>query len=309
MSRSGPTSDATFPEGRTPLDRRVRRLVRVDDMQVSVVTYVEGMKLDITANRITIVYDGDLEIEVDPGRNVGGIRTIGDLTVRLPTISGDLVAGGKLEVHGDVADGGRLQGREVILDPEAPGKQTVKCKVISAEDRIVIGAGNIVADAMIAPRISVDAQATGRVTIIESRNELGPTKIKGGLSLAEYEETFGNAEAFVAENGLVPLPDGPDEVEPEAEPEPEAPPAEDEEDLHPKLVEALDRILACYDAEDLPLPVEQLIALIETRDYDALRVNIDSVWNELLKHHQKKKIRAHHQVTHAFSLIHMLVQG
>jgi hypothetical protein len=57
------------------------------------------------------------------------------------------------------------------------------------------------------------------------------------------------------------------------------------------------------------LPVEQLTALIETRDYDALRLNIDSVWNELLKYHQKRKIRAHHQVTHAFSLIHMLVQG
>ena len=264
------------------------------DMQVSVVTYVEGMKLDITADRITIVYDGDLEIEVEPGRDLGGLRALGDLLVRLPAVTGDLVAGGRLEVQSDVTNGGHLHGREVVVE-----KTIVKCKVITADDRIVIGAGTITADAMVAPRISVDAQATGRVTVIESRNERGPTKVKGGLSLAEYQETFGNAEAFVAEHGIRPLP-------PVAESAP-APP-EDEDDLQPKLAEALERILACYDPDDLPLPVEQLTALVESRDYDALALNIDSVWNELLKYHQKKKIRAHHQVTHAFSLIHMLVQ-
>lgn len=266
----------------------------MNDMQVSLVTYVEGMKLDITADRITIVYDGDIEIEVDPGRTLDGIRTSGDLKVRLPAASGDLLSGGVLAVEGELIEGGVLHGREVVLE-----RPIVKCRVISADDRIVIGPGEVVANAMIAPRIKLDANATGRVTVIESHNERGPSRIKGGLSLAEYEETFGNSEEFMATHGLERLPP----------PTPESTEPDEEEELHQKLSDALEKITACYDSKELPLPVEQLTALIESRDYDALRVNIDGVWNGLLKYHQNKKIRANHQVTHAFSLIHMLVQG
>jgi hypothetical protein len=263
-------------------------------MQVSLVTYVEGMKLDVTADRITIVYDGDIEIEVDPGRNLPGIRTIGDLLVRLPAATGDMLAGGILAVEGELTEAGVLHGKEVILE-----RPSVKCKVISADDRIVIGPGEVVCNAMVAPRIKLDANATGRVTVIESHNERGPSKIKGGLSLAEYEETFGKSDEFVAEHGLERL--GP--------PTPESTEPDEEEELYLKLSDALEKITACYDPDELPLPIEQLTALIETRDYDALRVNIDGVWNGLLKYHQTKKIRANHQVTHAFSLIHMLVQS
>jgi hypothetical protein len=81
-----------------------------------------------------------------------------------------------------------------------------------------------------------------------------------------------------------------------------------DEDLHQRLSEGLARITASYDPADLPPAVEELRHLIEEKDYAALRQNITEIWNGLLGFHQKRGIRPHPQVTHAFNLIHGLVQ-
>ena len=82
----------------------------------------------------------------------------------------------------------------------------------------------------------------------------------------------------------------------------------DAADLHERLSDALGRIISCYEGTDLPPAVTELQELVEQRDYDALRANITEVWNGLLGFHQKRGIRPHHQVTHAFNVIHGLVQ-
>jgi hypothetical protein len=307
----------------------------------------EGLKMDITADKIVLEYDGDVEIELDLGRRFAGIKAGGDLTVKLPVVSGDLVAGGVLRIQGDIDSAGMLHGREVVL-----GRQTIRCKSISADERITIGSATIACDVIIAPEINLDPKATGRVTVVESANERGATKIKGGFSLSDYEDMFGNSHDFLAQRNLHPLSlsDAPrqQQVVPErsATPVP-APPAltprsarrkgDDEEvddplslslddleplmdqsgdkarphdnELHQRLTDALDRITACYEGTELPPAVEQLRHLVEDRDYDGLRSNITEVWNGLLGFHQKRGIRPHHQVTHAFNVIHGLVQS
>jgi len=80
----------------------------------------------------------------------------------------------------------------------------------------------------------------------------------------------------------------------------------DEDTLFAPLTEALKRITSCYD-DELPPPVETLQTLIEARDYATLRSQITDVWTGLLGYHQQKGIRPHHQVTHAFNVIHGLV--
>ena len=82
---------------------------------------------------------------------------------------------------------------------------------------------------------------------------------------------------------------------------------EETNDLQQRLNDALGRITACYEGSDLPPAIEELRSLVEHRDYDGLRQSITEVWNGLLGFHQKRGIRPHHQVTHAFNVIHGLV--
>lgn len=328
--------------------------------KVSPFVLPRGLEIDLTGETMSIGYEGDVILENSLGRTLGDVFAGGDLVIRLPVANGALRANGRLVIEGDRIDADTIHGREVVL-----GHQDVRARAISADERIVIGGAKLQVDILIAPEIVLDNKASGRVTIIESHNEPGPTKIKGGFSLREYEEVFGDATQFLADRGLTalsgegappPAPVAPPEprqppnpsatpaplaraaaptpmaipvpapiatpapaprreedlldpqtlsvedLEPVAEPEPE------DDDLHPKLQDAVRRIASCYEGKELPPAVAQLRDLIDTRDYTNLREQITEIWNGLLSYHQKKGIRPHHQVTHAFNVIHGLVQ-
>lgn len=325
-----------------------------------------GLEIDLSGDTLSLGFDGDVQLEQSLGRNLADVYASGNLVVKLPLITGAVRAGGLVELDGKI-ECDVIHGREVVL-----GKQDIKCRAISADERIVIGAAKLAVDIIIAPEIVIDPKASGRVTVIESRNERGATKIKGGFSLKEYEEIVGDTDKFLADRGLTRLGEGsapapaaevangldsdyeadepeaheppPPEPEPEpyddfdadveeevddplslsvddleplaepvpaeTEPESDLAPAGDEGDdeLHPKLIDAVKRISACYEGKETPPAVHELKGLVESRDYDRLRENITEVWNGLLGFHQKKGIRPHHQVTHAFNVIHGLVQ-
>lgn len=300
-------------------------------------TLPEGLELELTDSTLSVRYDGDVKLETTLGRAIGEIHAGGDIELAMTKVSGTLSAGGRLALDAEI-DADVLHAREIVL-----GKKPIKATAISATERIVIGPANLSVDCIIAPIIEIDPKASGRVTVIESRNERGATKIKGGFSLGDYNDMFGNAAEFLAERGLEPLPEvspeAPqalvptpllDEADPEesvddplslsiddieeiveqtkaAPPPAPAAPAVDEEIFGP-LREALGRVLGCYEAGNLPPAVSELQLLIEQGDLTALRDNITEVWNGLLSYHQKRGIRPHHQVTHAFNLIHGLIQ-
>lgn len=128
-----------------------------------------------------------------------------------------------------------------------------------------------------------------------------PARAASAVPQSETAKTRGDEE----EDTDDPLSLSLDDLEPLVEQG--AKPTNDE--LHHRLSDALGRITACYEGTDLPPAVMELKDLVEQRDYDALRQNITEVWNGLLGFHQKRGIRPHHQVTHAFNVIHGLVQG
>jgi len=328
------------------------------------------LQLSTSEGVLILRYPGDVVLDQDLGMDTLDIEVGGNLEVRLPQVSGRLRAGGTLKVVGEI-DGGHMHGREIVL-----GDADVQCDALDATERIEIGPASLHVDVIIAPTIDIDPDATGRVTVIESRNERGPTKIKGGFSLQEYEELLGNANAFLSERGLEPLDGG--EVIAKAKPAKgraprkgtppvpapppprpsrrvipedddsrhdaptvsdemdEEPPSEaadmddplslstDElaleevpdanvseaidEELQRALQDAVDRIVGCYTAGEVPPPVEDLQALVAAGDYAMLRAKITLVWSGLLGYHQKRGIRPHHQVTHAFNVIHGLLQ-
>jgi hypothetical protein len=195
------------------------------------------------------------------------------------------------------------------------GRQPVHCTAISADERIAIGPSVLTVDVIIAPEITLDPKASGRVTIIESANERGPTKIKGGFSLADFEDTFGSSAEFLAQRGVRPLPgrDPVTDVAPEdktAEMTPDRVVAlrtAAQEDVHRRIVEALRRIDACYGDDDTPPGLARLRHLVSARDVGALREGLDGVWNLVLGFHLEKGLQPHHQVTHAFRMLHGFV--
>jgi hypothetical protein len=277
----------------------------------------EGCRIEVTPTHVDLTYEGDVEIEQELGRPFGTVRAGGDLTVKLAKVTGNLVAGGVLRVRGPV-DGGTLHGREVVL-----GRQAVRCRAITADERITIGAADLVVDVILAPEIAIDAKATGRVTVIESANERGPTKIKGGFTLADFEDTFGRSVAFLAERGVRPLPGRepgahvPAAADAAAAPEPSATNAESpsvverarepaDPVFHRRLTDALGRIAACYEGEGPPA-LRELRRLVDQQDYEGLRGGLGDAWNAVLGYHRQRGIRPHHQVTYAFNLLHGLV--
>ena len=306
-----------------------------------------GLSIDLSGGTLDITHEGDLVIENDLGLPLGTIRAGGDLTIKLDKATGDLEAKGEVAIHGEV-DATRLHGKSVVL-----GRKRVTCTTISADQTITIGAAELKVDAIVAPEIRLDAKASGRVTVIESLNDRGATKIKGGFSAADYDDMFGDAEAFLSERGVKALDTSSSEAAaPEADPVVEEEEEEDDvtidtamvdeeppvkavasavedapvpltvddieplaedaiqsdDELHPKLVEGLERIIESYDAGDLPPAVDELRDLITEKDYPALRQNITEIWNGLLGFHQKRGIRPHPQVTHAFNLLHSLLK-
>ena len=329
----------------------------------------EGLDLEITDGTLAIRFEGDVRLENNLGREIDEIIASGNVDLKLDTVQGTISAGEKLTVEGAV-DGVLLQGRNVVL-----GNDPITCTAISATESITIGAAKLTVDCIIAPQIDLDPKASGRVTVIESHNERGATKIKGGFSVSDYDDMIGNAVEFLAERGLEALRDGPppaqdetddalpEEEEEEDEAEDEDAPGDvlqddfpdeaqdDDEDIEDplslsiddieeiveggdatatatdelreiqdaeedaalakfdsQLAEAVIRITTCYDGSDLPPAVGELQELVQQKDYEALRGNITEVWNGLLGFHQKRGIRPHHQVTHAFNVIHGLLQ-
>lgn len=292
----------------------------------------DGLELELTDDAISIRYAGDVKLETTLGRSIGEIHADGDIELNLDKVTGTVSAGGRITLDCEI-DCEVLHGREIVL-----GNKKVKATAISATDSITVGAAQLTADCIIAPRIDLDPKASGRVTVIECKNDRGATKIKGGFSLADYDDMFGNAHDFLLERGLEPLGDGP--APPQSlEPAPVREPDEDEDvddplslsiddieeivdqskaaeaeasggdaDVFKDLAQAMEKILGCYEGGDIPPAVSELQLLVEQGDLGAMRDNITEVWNGLLSYHQKRGIRPHHQVTHAFNTIHSLIQ-
>lgn len=303
----------------------------------------EGVELDLTPRALILRTPGAALLDQALGRSRLDVETGGDLTVRLPETRGRLRSGAVLRVHGAV-DADILHAREIVL-----GDAPIRAMALVASERIQIGAARLSVDLIIAPEVVIDRAASGRVTVIESHNEREPTRIKGGFTIAEHEELFGDTDAFLAERGaerlppredqddepleafieyddLPPLDDESDEVTIVAAPrgddedvgDPVSIAAEDLEPvmddelvhpLHGRLADAVLRIEACYDEGGLPAPVVRLRALVDDGDYDGLRMNITDMWNGVVSHHMQLGVRPHLQVTHAFKVIHGLVQA
>lgn len=70
----------------------------------------------------------------------------------------------------------------------------------------------------------------------------------------------------------------------------------------------LERIIACYDAANLPPSLVEMRGWIARKDYTAAREGITSSWNQLLKFHAKHGLRMRPQVNSDFNTLNSIVR-
>ncbi len=181
---------------------------------------------------------GDIAIQGDT--HAEQVKAGGSITVSGNARVGTLTAGAHVAVHGD-AEGARLEaggdigvtGASTVTNVRAGGTVEIAGSVkadslhaavlrftggpltargIQGSQAIHIGAARLQVDAILAPAVHLDPATSGRATVIESQNDLGPNAIKGGFRLADYAEMFGDPAPFLAERGLSPLGSAPPPV-------------------------------------------------------------------------------------------------
>lgn len=144
--------------------------------------------------------DGALEIGGDVAINE---LSAGDLTLGGKVLATRLVASGTLTTRGEVqAD--RLSAGTVRIE-----SGSVRVKVIEASNAVHVGPVKVRSDIIIAPTVSLDPGASGRVSVVESLADVGPSKIKGCLSLEDLDDLFGNADQFLADRKVARLGEAP----------------------------------------------------------------------------------------------------
>lgn len=306
-------------------------------------------------------FDGDVDLGWAPPGARLDIECTGDLTLALPNISGTVIAGGRLVLHG-IVDADRIEGSEILL-----GGHDAKARAVRAQRTLRVGPAKIAFDAVIAPEVVLDDGASGRITLLDCRNELAASKVKGCLSPADYADMIGDPVAFLTARGLAlldaapsppvakaaatpppvarapmphaptpppappraptPAPPTPRASEPRVvrAPTPTPAPLRDEPDDDPpslavdelepvdggvdgQLVECVRRMKSAYGSHELPPMVADIETLVVRRDHEALRRDIQGLFQRLSEWHVKNGIRPIQAVTSAMNTIHGLVQ-
>jgi hypothetical protein len=113
--------------------------------------------------------------------------------------------GGTMRAAGTVDIGGAVKADTLHADTLRLAGSSIAARGIQGASAVHIGAAKLQVDAILAPAVHLDPATSGRSTIIESQNELGPNAIKGGFRLVDYAEMFGDPGSFLTDRGLSPL--------------------------------------------------------------------------------------------------------
>lgn len=158
-----------------------------------------GGSVTVTGNATAQQVDAGGSVTVGGDAAVKRIGAGGGVAVSGSTTVDHLATGGDVHLRGAVT-AGTVVGGTIRLDGGA-----ITAKGLQGSRAVHVGAAKLAVDAIIAPEVHVDPKTAGRVTVVESQNELGPNAIKGGFRLADYAEMFGDPQAFLRDRGLVGL--------------------------------------------------------------------------------------------------------
>ncbi len=174
----------------------------------------EGVTFNIEEDGLTIANQGDVVLHTTFGRPIKSVVSHeGSVTIHGDAKGGSIQAGTDVEIHGaaslasvratgNVNITGNVQAGTIRGENVRIGGTVVAARGIQGERSVTIGDGKVTVDAILAPEVNVSQATVGRVTVIESHNELGPNGLKGCFRLADYAEMFGDPATFLEERGL-----------------------------------------------------------------------------------------------------------
>ncbi len=286
-----------------------------------------GVTLSLDGDKLSIANPGDIVIEGAPAQQLDRLSSdSGNITLNLP----DAVSLSSISApSGTVTVGGRVTVDSIEAARVEFTSGTLKAKVVKATDAIDIQGKKLEASVLVAPAVSIGADVKGSAMAIQSDAELGAHKLKGGFSLSEFASMMpGGAELLEGFGIEVPDEDEDDDDEDLAGARGPEPPSDDDDDdddedtavaddgagddgvpdeVASGIAEALEKIQAAYE-DDAPPPVQTLATLVAAGNYGDLKVQINTLWSDLLKHHQKSGLYISNTVTHMFQTVQLLLR-
>ncbi|MFT5683384.1 MAG: hypothetical protein ACI8RZ_004315, partial [Myxococcota bacterium] len=163
----------------------------------------------------TLSSGGDLTIggatKVDFISTDGGNISLTAVTAKAIASGGDLTVSGDLEVDEAIATSGHLlaagsvSAKLLRASTIALSGNSITVSAIQGLSNIAISGGQIRADILIAPNVQLSPGVSGKITVVETHGELGPSSVKGCLSLADLEEFGVDTSNYLTDRKLSPL--------------------------------------------------------------------------------------------------------
>lgn len=280
-----------------------------------------GVKLTLDGDALSVENPGDIVIEGLPAQRLGTLlSTEGDVVLAPPR---QVTLGEIRAPSGTVTIKGKVSVDSIAArDVEFVGG-SLKASVVRAEGKAVLSGARLEADVVVASTVEISPDMTGRATAIQADHELGAHKLKGGFDLAEFVSLMPGGADLLRSHGIEVPEGGDDDADADSDDEDED---EDEEEgpsaprrataseekvtssggvpveVKAQVKEALAKIRAAYE-DDAPPPIALLGQLVEAGELPALRMQINTIWSDLLKHHQQTGQYISNTVTHMFQTI------
>ncbi len=211
----------------------------------------EGVVFNFESDGVVIENRGDIVLHTNFGLTLKRVvSSEGSIEIHAPVTCGTIRAAGHVAIHGSLtAEGPVHAGGDVVVSESAAaprvdaggavqiggnaalgtvrarsvqfGGAQVAARGVQGWSRVALGDGKLTIDAVVAPEVVFSPSNSGRVTVVDSNNELTPSAVKGCFRLSDYAEMFGDPTTFLGERGLVRLADAPAAGDPVAPPSPE----------------------------------------------------------------------------------------
>ncbi len=221
-------------------DSVLGRTIEVDGTLSALGVYGGAIRVagDIEADNLTaedggIEIGGNARVKDEVSAEGGDIIVAGNVRAASVTASrGRVVLQGltettsitahtNVEIHGEGSAVNVVAGEDVSIMSAFQAQSVRARRVRTSGDRLdvrMIQAGEsihaesveIQADLFIAPEVELGDDSAGRITVVESHNQIGPTSVKGCLRLEHLEQLLGSVDGFLAERGVDRLPDPPE---------------------------------------------------------------------------------------------------
>ncbi len=155
--------------------------------------------LVVGEDTLVVRHEGDVELEQSLGRRLVRLEAGGDATLRNFRATGTLRAGGKLAIL-TPADLDDAMGDIVEI-----GDVDFTARTVVATTRVIIGRASLNVDIVSAPEVVVHPDATGRIRLLDCLHEVPATRVRGCLSVKEYEADHGDVASFLGRRGVNPV--------------------------------------------------------------------------------------------------------